>query len=121
MVGLRELRSVLINPFEGLPLYFFKVLTMDKSEHLEFLINLDEVVALASELRFVCHPHFLVSFVGSISLVFMLLYVWSREYPNAQINKYGLVSLKELKRLRGDSSMHYRRFQVEKRHWSLDL
>ncbi|XP_062147495.1 derlin-1 [Alnus glutinosa] len=29
-----------------------------------------------------------------ISLVFMLLYVWSREFPNAQINIYGLVSLK---------------------------
>jgi len=26
--------------------------------------------------------------------VFMLLYVWSREFPNAQINIYGLVSLK---------------------------
>ncbi|XP_020097075.1 derlin-1 [Ananas comosus] len=32
-------------------------------------------------------------FLG-ISMVFMLLYVWSREYPNAQINIYGLVSLK---------------------------
>ncbi|KAK1264781.1 Derlin-1 [Acorus gramineus] len=32
-------------------------------------------------------------FLG-ISLVFMLLYVWSREFPNAQINIYGLVSLK---------------------------
>lgn len=32
-------------------------------------------------------------FLG-ISLVFMLLYVWSREFPNVQINIYGLVSLK---------------------------
>nr|DAD48888.1 TPA_asm: hypothetical protein HUJ06_018825 [Nelumbo nucifera] len=32
-------------------------------------------------------------FLG-ISLVFMLLYVWSREFPNAQINIYGLVTLK---------------------------
>uniref|UniRef100_A0A1D1XUC2 Derlin n=1 Tax=Anthurium amnicola TaxID=1678845 RepID=A0A1D1XUC2_9ARAE len=32
-------------------------------------------------------------FLG-ISLVFMLLYVWSREFPNAQVNIYGLVALK---------------------------
>ncbi|XP_050223740.1 derlin-1.1-like [Mercurialis annua] len=32
-------------------------------------------------------------FMG-ISLVFMIVYVWSREFPNAQINIYGLVSLK---------------------------
>uniref|UniRef100_A0A5B6YWG4 Derlin n=1 Tax=Davidia involucrata TaxID=16924 RepID=A0A5B6YWG4_DAVIN len=32
-------------------------------------------------------------FLG-ISLVFMLLYVWSREFPNANINLYGLVTLK---------------------------
>ncbi|XP_010914944.1 derlin-1 [Elaeis guineensis] len=32
-------------------------------------------------------------FLG-ISLVFMLLYVWSREFPDAQINIYGLVTLK---------------------------
>uniref|UniRef100_A0A5B6YV94 Derlin n=1 Tax=Davidia involucrata TaxID=16924 RepID=A0A5B6YV94_DAVIN len=32
-------------------------------------------------------------FLG-ISLVFMLLYVWSREFPNANINIYGLVTLK---------------------------
>jgi Derlin-2/3 len=32
-------------------------------------------------------------FLG-VSLVFMLLYVWSREIPNAQVNLYGLVSLK---------------------------
>eukprot|EP00268_Persea_americana_P049550 TRINITY_DN5318_c0_g1_i2.p1 TRINITY_DN5318_c0_g1~~TRINITY_DN5318_c0_g1_i2.p1 ORF type:complete len:254 (+),score=12.80 TRINITY_DN5318_c0_g1_i2:168-929(+) len=32
-------------------------------------------------------------FLG-VSLVFMLLYVWSREFPNAQINLYGLVTLK---------------------------
>ncbi|XP_022639970.1 derlin-1 isoform X2 [Vigna radiata var. radiata] len=30
----------------------------------------------------------------AIPLVFMLLYVWSREFPNAQINIYGLVALK---------------------------
>ncbi|ONK69776.1 uncharacterized protein A4U43_C05F26600 [Asparagus officinalis] len=38
-------------------------------------------------------PFFSSGFLG-ISLVFMMLYVWSREYPNAQINIYGLVSLK---------------------------
>lgn len=38
-------------------------------------------------------PIFWSPFLG-ISLVFMLLYVWSREFPNAQINIYGLVSLK---------------------------
>ncbi|KAM3270361.1 derlin-1 [Capsicum chacoense] len=32
-------------------------------------------------------------FLG-ISLVFMLLYVWSREFPSANINIYGLVTLK---------------------------
>ena len=30
----------------------------------------------------------------AVSLVFMLVYVWSREFPNAQINIYGLVQLK---------------------------
>ncbi|KAI3921589.1 hypothetical protein MKW92_027049 [Papaver armeniacum] len=30
----------------------------------------------------------------AVSLVFMLLYVWSREFPNAQINIYGVVRLK---------------------------
>ncbi|XP_073289754.1 derlin-1 [Primulina huaijiensis] len=38
-------------------------------------------------------PFFWSPFLG-ISLVFMLLYVWSREYPNASINLYGLVTLK---------------------------
>jgi len=38
-------------------------------------------------------PFLWTPFLG-ISLVFMLLYVWSREFPNAQINIYGLVSLK---------------------------
>ncbi|GAV85912.1 DER1 domain-containing protein [Cephalotus follicularis] len=38
-------------------------------------------------------PIFYSPFLG-ISLVFMLLYVWSREFPNAQINIYGLVTLK---------------------------
>ncbi|KAM0945719.1 putative derlin, Rhomboid-like superfamily [Dioscorea sansibarensis] len=33
------------------------------------------------------------AFLG-ISLVFMLLYLWSREFPTAQINIYGLVTLK---------------------------
>ncbi|KAH7852217.1 hypothetical protein Vadar_021892 [Vaccinium darrowii] len=32
-------------------------------------------------------------FLG-VSLVFMLLYVWSREFPDAQISFYGLVTLK---------------------------
>ncbi|XVF88651.1 hypothetical protein PTKIN_Ptkin19aG0067900 [Pterospermum kingtungense] len=38
-------------------------------------------------------PIFQASFLG-ISLVFMLVYVWSREFPNAQISIYGLVTLK---------------------------
>lgn len=37
---------------------------------------------------------FLYTPLCGISLVFMLLYVWSREFPNANINIYGLVSLK---------------------------
>ncbi|KAL5572524.1 hypothetical protein UlMin_022121 [Ulmus minor] len=38
-------------------------------------------------------PIFETPFLG-ISLVFMLVYVWSREFPNANINIYGLVQLK---------------------------
>ncbi|GKV10000.1 hypothetical protein SLEP1_g21428 [Rubroshorea leprosula] len=38
-------------------------------------------------------PIFRSPFLG-ISLVFMLLYVWSRESPHAQVNIYGLVALK---------------------------
>lgn len=37
---------------------------------------------------------FLYSPFCGISLVFMLLYVWSREFPNANINIYGLFTLK---------------------------
>ncbi|XP_009605271.2 derlin-1 isoform X1 [Nicotiana tabacum] len=38
-------------------------------------------------------PFFRSPFLG-ISIVFMLLYIWSREFPNANINIYGLVTLK---------------------------
>nr|KYP41422.1 Derlin-1 [Cajanus cajan] len=38
-------------------------------------------------------PYFMFPFLG-ISLVFMIVYVWSREFPNARINIYGVVSLK---------------------------
>ncbi|MCL7031840.1 hypothetical protein MKW94_023104 [Papaver nudicaule] len=38
-------------------------------------------------------PPFRSYFLG-VSLVFMLLYVWSREFPTAQISLYGLVTLK---------------------------
>ncbi|CAN6336495.1 unnamed protein product, partial [Urochloa humidicola] len=38
-------------------------------------------------------PLFEFSFLG-IPMVSMLLYVWSREYPNSQINMYGLVQLR---------------------------
>lgn len=38
-------------------------------------------------------PFFESYFLG-VSLVFMLLYLWSREFPNANINIYGLVNLK---------------------------
>ncbi|XP_021894932.1 derlin-1 isoform X2 [Carica papaya] len=38
-------------------------------------------------------PIFRSGFLG-ISLVFMLLYIWSREFPDGQINIYGLVRLK---------------------------
>ena len=38
-------------------------------------------------------PFFYTPFLA-VSLVFMLLYVWSREFPNANINIYGLVTLK---------------------------
>ncbi|KAM3730725.1 hypothetical protein ACB098_12G107900 [Castanea mollissima] len=39
-------------------------------------------------------PYLQSPFLGG-SLVFMLVYVWSREFPNARISIYGLVSLKE--------------------------
>ncbi|KAL2335884.1 hypothetical protein Fmac_010330 [Flemingia macrophylla] len=38
-------------------------------------------------------PYFWYPFMG-ISLVFMIAYIWSREFPNARINIYGVVSLK---------------------------
>jgi hypothetical protein len=38
-------------------------------------------------------PLFEFAFLG-IPMVSMLLYVWSREYPNSQINMYGLVQLR---------------------------
>ncbi|XP_030935657.1 derlin-1-like [Quercus lobata] len=38
-------------------------------------------------------PYLWSPFLGG-SLVFMLVYVWSREFPNARISIYGLVSLK---------------------------
>ncbi|KAG6527847.1 derlin-1-like [Zingiber officinale] len=38
-------------------------------------------------------PFFWSPFLGT-SMVFMLLYVWSREFPTAQINIYGLVNLR---------------------------
>ncbi|KAL9321625.1 hypothetical protein ACSQ67_009678 [Phaseolus vulgaris] len=38
-------------------------------------------------------PYFRYPFMG-VSLVFMIVYVWSREFPNARINIYGVVSLK---------------------------
>ncbi|XP_034710262.1 derlin-1.1-like [Vitis riparia] len=38
-------------------------------------------------------PYLLSEFMGA-SLVFMIVYVWGREFPNAQIDFYGLVSFK---------------------------
>ncbi|VVA10884.1 PREDICTED: derlin-1 [Prunus dulcis] len=38
-------------------------------------------------------PYLFSPFMGP-SVVFMIVYVWSREFPNARINIYGLVSLK---------------------------
>ncbi|CAL9094073.1 unnamed protein product [Musa acuminata var. zebrina] len=38
-------------------------------------------------------PFFWSPFLGA-SMVFMLLYLWSREFPTTQINIYGLVTLK---------------------------
>ncbi|KAK9697568.1 hypothetical protein RND81_08G045900 [Saponaria officinalis] len=38
-------------------------------------------------------PYLYSPFLG-ISLVFMLLYVWSREFPNSNVNIYGLFTLK---------------------------
>jgi hypothetical protein len=38
-------------------------------------------------------PFLWSGFMG-VSLVFMLVYIWGREFPNAQVSIYGLVSLK---------------------------
>lgn len=38
-------------------------------------------------------PYFWTPYLGA-SLVFMITYVWGREFPNARINLYGLVSMK---------------------------
>ncbi|KAL6321710.1 hypothetical protein AAG906_031220 [Vitis piasezkii] len=38
-------------------------------------------------------PYLWSRFMGA-SLVFMIVYVWGREFPNAQLNFYGLVSFK---------------------------
>lgn len=38
-------------------------------------------------------PYCWTPFMGS-SLVFMIVYIWGREFPNARINIYGVVSLK---------------------------
>ncbi|CAA6672861.1 unnamed protein product [Spirodela intermedia] len=46
-----------------------------------------------SLLAFSLIPPLWTPFLG-ISLVFMLLYVWSREFPDLQVNLYGLVALK---------------------------
>lgn len=51
------------------------------------IISLSECQALSAI------PFFQSYFLG-VSLVFMLLYVWSREFPTANINIYGLVTLK---------------------------
>lgn len=38
-------------------------------------------------------PFLWTPFMGP-SLVFMIVYIWAREFPNARINIYGVVSLK---------------------------
>ncbi|XP_059461127.1 derlin-1.1-like [Corylus avellana] len=38
-------------------------------------------------------PYLWSEFMG-VSLVFMMVYIWGREFPNARINVYGLVSFK---------------------------
>jgi Derlin-2/3 len=37
---------------------------------------------------------FLQTYFLGVPMVSMLLYVWSREYPNSQISMYGLVQLR---------------------------
>jgi Derlin-2/3 len=37
---------------------------------------------------------FLQTYYLGVPMVSMLLYVWSREYPNSQISMYGLVQLR---------------------------
>ncbi|KAF6159549.1 hypothetical protein GIB67_032320 [Kingdonia uniflora] len=52
-----------------------------------------EEITWMKEMALSAIPFFWSPYLG-ISLVFMLLYVWSREFPIAQVNIYGLVSLK---------------------------
>jgi Derlin-2/3 len=51
------------------------------------------IFAALSLLAFSLVPALRSNFLG-ISLVFMLIYIWAREYPNAQVNIYGLFTLK---------------------------
>ena len=56
------------------------------------LLNLHMIVYCLNQVLSAI-PLFKLSFLG-IPMVSMLLYVWSREYPNSQINMYGLVQLR---------------------------
>jgi hypothetical protein len=56
------------------------------------LLNLHMIVYCLNQVLSAI-PLFQLSFLG-IPMVSMLLYVWSREYPNSQINMYGLVQLR---------------------------
>ncbi|XP_068652930.1 derlin-1-like [Aristolochia californica] len=51
------------------------------------------ILLVLSAIPLVIPLYFAPPFLG-VSLVFMLLYLWSREFPNAQISIYGLVTLK---------------------------
>ncbi|KDO79933.1 hypothetical protein CISIN_1g035602mg, partial [Citrus sinensis] len=59
----------------------------------EFFFSSWDFYVLSELLALSAIPMLWTPFLG-VSLVFMLLYVWSREFPTAQISIYGLVTLK---------------------------
>nr|ACN36912.1 unknown [Zea mays] len=74
-------------------LFAFTISNLTKPRDiLELLLNLYTTLYCLNQVLSII-PLFNSFFLG-IPMVSMLLYVWSRENPNAQINIYGLVQLR---------------------------
>lgn len=56
--------------------------------------NIKRLMTQLLDIQVMAAVPFLSSPFMGASLVFMIVYVWGREFPNARINIYGLVSLK---------------------------